>query len=89
MAEASAYRGESKTAVAEGAVFKSIELTGESKKGWSEAIAVCISQAAETIEGITDVQVEEMRGKVRDGSIASYLVRCKVLFRVDSKLRSH
>lgn len=89
MAEAAAYRGERTREERPEGVYKSIELTGESKRGWDEAVKLCVAEAAETLQSITDVQVEEMRGKIRDGSIYSYQVRCKVVFRIDEKLRSH
>lgn len=89
MGETAAYRGEKVRAERPEGVYKSIELTGESKKGWSEAVELCVAEAAETIQSITDVQVEEMRGAIRDGAIYSYRVRCKVVFRIDDKLRSH
>ena len=89
MGEASAYRGESKQASASEALYKSIELTGESPKGWDEAVKLCVREASETVREISEVDIREMRGLVRDGRVASYSVRCRILFRVDDALRGH
>ena len=89
MAETSGYTGEKRGAAPRHSVSKCIELTGESEKGWDEAVRVCVAEAAQTLQNISDVEVEEMRGTIRDGAIASYQVRCRISFRIDDRLRGH
>jgi len=89
MGETSAYRGESTSASGSEALYKSIELTGESAKGWDEAVKLCVREAAETVRAISEVDIREMKGIVRDGKVASFSVRCRIIFRVDDSLRGH
>lgn len=89
MAEASGYTGEKRGAASRHHVSKCIELTGESERGWDDAVKACVSEAAQTLQNISDVEIEEMRGTIRDGAIASYQVRCRISFRIDDRLRGH
>ena len=89
MTEASGYRGERAGKQAPHQVSKCIELTGESEKSWDDAIRACVTEASRTLQNISDVEVEELRGTVRDGAIGSYQVRCRVSFRIDDRLRGH
>ena len=89
MGETSAYRGEPTSASAGEALYKSIELTGESSKGWDEAVKLCVREASETVRAISEVDIREMKGFVRDGKVTSYSVRCRIIFRVEDSLRGH
>jgi len=89
MAEAASYRGERREVGVADGVSKWIDLTGESTKSWDEAVRLAVREASKTIQNITDVEVEGMRGVIRDGGMALYQVRCRVSFRIDDRLRAH
>ena len=89
MGETSAYRGERGAVHKHYTVSKCIELTGESDKGWEDAVELCVKEASRTLQNFSDVEVEEMRGTIRDGAIAAYQVRCRISFGIDDQLRGH
>jgi len=64
-------------------VYKSIEITGSSSEGITEAIDGAIAKAAETVRNIEWFEVLETRGHVRDGRVAWYQVTLKIGFRLE------
>jgi flavin-binding protein dodecin len=64
-------------------VYKSIELTGSSTEGVSQAIDRAIAKASETVRGIDWFEVTEIRGHVEDGAVAHYQVTLKLGFRLE------
>ena len=53
-------------------VYKSVEITGSSPEGVTEAIDRAIAKAAETLRNIDWFEVTSVRGHVADGSVAHY-----------------
>ena len=64
-------------------VYKSIELTGSSTEGVTQAIDRAIAKASETVRGIDWFEVTEIRGHVEDGAVAHYQVTLKLGFRLE------
>jgi len=64
-------------------VIKIIELVGESKEGWQDAINNVIKEAQKTLRGIRRIGVEEFDVRMRDDKVDVYRVRAKVSFRVE------
>jgi len=63
-------------------VEKTIELTGASANGIEDAVALAISRAGVTIEGIRRVRVTDILAEVENNSIARWRVTMKVSFGV-------
>jgi flavin-binding protein dodecin len=65
-------------------VYKQVELTGSSKKGFQEAIENAITQASKTIHSIRWFQVVDTRGHIKDAKVAYWQVTIKLGFTVDN-----
>lgn len=65
------------------AVAKIIEVVGNSTKGWDEAVRNAVSEAAETVKGISGVEVCDMTAKVQKDKITEYRATVKIAFRVE------
>jgi len=65
--------------IPDGAV-KVIELIGLSEKSFEHALQQAVSKAAETIQGITDVEVLRQSARVKDGAIQQYRVNVRIAF---------
>jgi len=64
-------------------VYKTIEITGSSTAGITEAIDRGIQKASQTVRHIDWFEVTEIRGHVADGQrVAHYQVTMKVGFRL-------
>ena len=64
-------------------VYKSIEITGSSPEGVTQAIDRAVGKAAESLRGLDWFQVTEIRGHIEGGAVAHYQVTLKVGFRLD------
>lgn len=62
---------------------KVIELVGESKSGWQEALINAVKDASKTIRNITGVEVLNNTANVKDGNIVEYKANVKIAFKVD------
>jgi flavin-binding protein dodecin len=67
--------------IEKGAV-KVIEVIGVSDDGFEDAVAQAVSKAAESISGITGVEITSMNARVRDGVVVQYRASCKLAFAV-------
>lgn len=67
------------------AVVKVIELVGESKQGWEDAVRQAVKQAARTIRNISGVEVLNWTANVNptDGSITEYKADVQIAFKVE------
>ena len=66
-------------------VYKSIELTGSSTEGVTQAIDRAIAKASQTLRGLDWFEVTEVRGHINDGKVGHYQVSMKVGFRMDAQ----
>ena len=65
-------------------VYKSIEITGSSPNGVSEAIDRAIAKASETLRNLDWFEVVAVRGQIGDdGRVAPYQATLKIGFRLE------
>jgi dodecin len=64
-------------------VYKSIEITGSSTEGVTEAIDRAIAKASESVRHLDWFEVLSVRGQIADGSVAHYQVTLKAGFRLE------
>ena len=64
-------------------VYKSVEITGSSPEGVTQAIERAIAKASETLRNIDWFEVTSVRGHVADGRVAHYQVTLKIGFRLE------
>jgi dodecin len=64
-------------------VYKSIEITGSSTEGVTQAIDRAVSKASETLRGLDWFEVTEIRGHIEGAAVAHYQVTVKVGFRLE------
>ncbi|MCG0275009.1 MAG: dodecin family protein [Thermosediminibacteraceae bacterium] len=62
---------------------KIIEVVGESKNSWQEAVENAVRDASKTIRNITGVEVRNQTANVRDGKIVEYKADVAIAFKVD------
>ena len=63
-------------------VKKIIELVGGSPRGWDEAVANAVKEAAKTVRNITSVRVVECTAKVQGSKIVEYRALVRIAFNV-------
>ncbi len=68
-------------AIDKGAV-KIIEIIGISDVSFEDAVAAGVSKAAESIDGITGVEVQHMTARVNNGKVVQYHANLKLAFAV-------
>jgi flavin-binding protein dodecin len=64
-------------------VYKSVEITGSSPEGVTEAIDTAIGKASKTVRNLDWFEVLSVRGQIDDGKVAHYQVTMKVGFRLE------
>ena len=65
-------------------VYKTVEITGSSPAGVSEAIDRAIAKAAETLRNLDWFEVVAVRGQIGDdGRVAHYQATLKIGFRLE------
>ncbi|NLN27688.1 MAG: dodecin domain-containing protein [Firmicutes bacterium] len=67
------------------AVVKVVELVGDSRQSWEDAVKEAVRQAAKTVRNITGVEVLNWTGNVENGEVVEYKANVKVAFRVDDR----
>lgn len=66
----------------ESGAVKVIEIIGISPDGFEAAIDNAVAKAAESINGITGVEVQNLNARVVDGSVVQYRANVKLAFTV-------
>lgn len=64
-------------------VYKTVEITGSSKKGIEDAIEVAIAKTTKTVHNVRWFEVIETRGYVEENKIAHWQVTLKIGFTLD------
>jgi flavin-binding protein dodecin len=64
-------------------VYKTIEITGSSGTGVTDAITTAVAKAAETVRQIDWFEVNEIRGHVAEGAVEHFQVTLKLGFRLE------
>jgi dodecin len=64
-------------------VVKVIELIGSSSKGWDDAAANAVKEAAKTVRNIKGIELKRCSAKVERDKIVEYRAVVKVAFDVE------
>jgi hypothetical protein len=64
-------------------VYKSVEVTGSSSEGVTQAIDRAVGKAAETLRGLDWFELTAVRGHIEDGRVAHYQATVKIGFRLE------
>jgi flavin-binding protein dodecin len=65
-------------------IYKTVEITGTSKEGITEAINNAVKKASESLRNIDWFEVVGVRGHVAEGGVAHFQVTVKIGFRLES-----
>ncbi len=63
--------------------YKRVEIVGTSPVSFEEAIKSAVAEASKTIRHMDWFEVVEMRGMVKDATVAEYQVILKIGFKID------
>ena len=66
----------------ESGAIKVIEVIGISEESFDDAVKRAVEKAAQSIRGITGVEVQKLNARVVDGQISQYRAACKLAFAV-------
>jgi flavin-binding protein dodecin len=64
-------------------VLNTIDLTGVSAEGWSEAAVEAVSEASKTIRRISKLDVMGTSALIEDGVITEYHTEVRIFFEVE------
>ncbi len=64
-------------------VYKSVEITGSSTDGVTEAIDRAVGKASETLRNLDWFEVVHVRGHIEGGRVSHYQVTLKIGFRLE------
>ena len=64
-------------------VYKSVEITGSSPEGVTQAIDRAVAKASETLRNLDWFEVTAVRGQIDEGRVAHYQVTLKIGFRLE------
>jgi flavin-binding protein dodecin len=64
----------------ESGAIKVIEVIGVSGESFDDAVNQAVKKAAESVSGITGVEVHSWNARVREGAVVQYRASCKVAF---------
>jgi len=65
-------------------VYKTVEITGSSSDGVTQAIDRAVTKASQTLRGLDWFEVTEIRGHIAEGTVAHYQVTLKLGFRLEA-----
>lgn len=71
--------------MAEGSVYKIIELVGTSTESWEKAAATAVETAAKTLQDLRIAEVSELDMQLEGGKVAAYRAKVKVSFKYHHK----
>jgi flavin-binding protein dodecin len=64
-------------------VYKTVEITGSSPEGVTQAIDRAVAKASQTLRNLDWFELTEVRGHIADGKVAHYQATLKLGFRLD------
>jgi flavin-binding protein dodecin len=64
-------------------IYKSVEITGSSTDGVTEAISAAITKASKSLRNLDWFEVVGVRGHIGAGGVAHYQVTLKIGFRLE------
>jgi hypothetical protein len=63
--------------------YKKVEIVGTSPVSFEEATKAAVAEASNTIRQMSWFEVTEMRGMIKDGTVAEFQVVLKIGFRIE------
>jgi len=67
------------------AVIKVVELVGDSRESWEDAVKNAVRGAAKTIDNIAGVEIKNLTANVNNGELVEYKANVKIAFRVEDR----
>ena len=64
-------------------VYKSVEITGTSPEGVTQAIDRAVAKASQTVRNLDWFELVAVRGQIDDGRVAHYQATLKIGFRLE------
>ena len=64
-------------------VYKSVEITGTSPEGMTQAIDRAVAKASQTVRNLDWFELISVRGQIDDGRVAHYQATLKIGFRLE------
>jgi dodecin len=64
-------------------VYKSVEITGTSPEGVTQAIDRAVAKASQTVRNLDWFELIAVRGQIEDGRVAHYQATLKIGFRLE------
>jgi dodecin len=64
-------------------VYKSVEITGTSPEGVTQAIDRAVAKASETVRNLDWFELISVRGQIDEGRVAHYQATLKIGFRLE------
>jgi flavin-binding protein dodecin len=61
-------------------IAKVIEVIAESEKSWDDAVKNAVTEAAKTVENITEVWVGSMKAVVENNKVTKYRITARITF---------
>jgi flavin-binding protein dodecin len=75
--------GKKEGTMADGSVYKVIEIIGTSTDSWEKAAASAVQKAAKSLRDLRIAEVVEMDMQLEDGNIRAYRTKIKVSFKYE------
>ena len=66
-------------------VAKVIELIGQSKESWDDAVRSAVHRAAKTVDNISGVEVLNLTAAITNGEVVEYKANVKLAFGVNNR----
>ena len=63
-------------------VLKVVEILGNSKVSWEDAVQQVVNEASKTIKNIKSVYIQDIQAMVENNKIVEYRVNAKVTFAI-------
>ena len=63
--------------------YKKINIVGTSEVSFAEAVKSAVKDASKTVRHMDWFEVDEMRGRIKDGQVAEFQVTLRIGFKLD------
>ncbi len=71
--------------MADGDVYKVIELVGTSKTSWEDAVKTVVDRATKTLRDLRIAEVKELDVRLENGRIAEYRAKVRLSFKYEKE----
>jgi flavin-binding protein dodecin len=61
-------------------IAKVVEVIAESEKSWDDAVKNAVTEAAKTVENITEIWVASMKAVVENNKVTKYRITARITF---------